>query len=68
MAATKRIYVVTTSEGNRLVEAANKSQAVNHVAKDTISAEVAGQRDLIELVSAGIKVESVGEKEFDLGE
>jgi len=68
MAAIRRIYVVTTSSGNRLVEAQNKSQAINYVARNIIMAEVAGQRDLIGLVSAGIKVESAGKTEFDLVE
>jgi hypothetical protein len=41
----------------RLIEAANKNQAVNFVAKDTIVAEVATQAQLIELTKAGIEVE-----------
>ena len=53
MAQVKRIYVVN----GRLVEAANKSQAVNHVARATISAEVATQSQLVALIKEGVEVE-----------
>lgn len=53
-----RIYAVTTAAGLRLVEATNKAQAVNHVARDTITAEVASQSALVEAIKAGIEVES----------
>jgi hypothetical protein len=57
----KRIYAVKTASGKRLVEAANKAQAINHVARDTITAEVAQQGILIALTKAGIEVEVAGE-------
>jgi hypothetical protein len=41
----------------RLVLAANRAQAVNHVARKTISAQVAPQRLLVQLVSDGTPVE-----------
>ncbi len=56
MSAT-RIYTVSTTTGTRLVEAPNKSQAINHVARDTISAKVAPQKEIVSLVSEGVKVE-----------
>jgi hypothetical protein len=57
MPAATRIYSVSTPAGTRLVEAPNKSQAINHVARDTITAEVAPQQKLVSLVSEGVKVE-----------
>jgi len=57
MSTQTRIYVVSTENGSRLVSAPNKSQAVNHVARDTIKAEVAPQATLVKLVSDGVKVE-----------
>lgn len=62
MAAQKRIYVVRShSGGERLVEASNKAQAISFVAKNTITAEVASQSELVRLVQAGITVEGVGD-------
>ena len=65
MAAQKRIYVVTTDAGARLVEAASKAQAISYVAKSTISAEVASQRDLVSLVANGLGVEGMGDPAED---
>ena len=62
MAAT-RIYAVSTQAGTRLVEAPNKSQAINHVARDTITAEVAGQQTLLDCVMKGTEVEIAGSAE-----
>lgn len=56
MSAT-RIYAVSTPAGTRLVEAPNRSQAINHVARDTIAAKVAPQKEIVSLVSEGVKVE-----------
>ena len=58
MTTATRIYAVSTPSGTRLVQAPNKSQAINHVARDTITAEVAPQQTLVRLVSEGVKVES----------
>jgi hypothetical protein len=63
-AATKRIYIVVQkiSDGTvetRLVRAANRIQAENFVASTTISAELASQDDLIEMVGDGVKVEDI---------
>ena len=44
-----RIYVVVSGDTKRLVRASNKSQAVHHVARATITAEVADQDTLLEL-------------------
>ena len=54
-----RIYIVTDKAGQkRLVRATNVAQARNHVARDTLSCEVASQDDLVVVISAGGKVES----------
>lgn len=58
---TSRIYKVGTLKGARLVRAPNKAQAINHVARDTIAAEVAAQDDLVNLLSEGVKVENAKE-------
>lgn len=43
----RRIYLVTFAEKVRLVRAANVAQAIRHVARDTISAVVPSQDDLL---------------------
>jgi hypothetical protein len=60
MKSTTRIYLITTPTGKRLVDAANKTQAVNHVAKATITATVASQSELVKLTKDGIEVETAG--------
>ena len=60
MTTQTRIYKVQTPTGARLVRAPNRSQSVNHVARDTIRAEVASQDDLIALLADGVKVEEAG--------
>lgn len=54
----ERIYVVTQrGSAPRLVSAGNKASAVNFVADDTISAELASQIALVKMVAEGVKVE-----------
>lgn len=58
-------YIVrqTVTEGHdkhvneRLVESANKSAAIRHVASDTIAADVAAIADVVRLTKAGVNVE-----------
>lgn len=57
MAVAERVYKVQQGETVRLVKAVNKTQALNYVARATITAEVASQADLIELLPTGIMVE-----------
>lgn len=45
----------------RLVRAPNAAQALRHVATDTLHCQVASQDDLVELIEAGVKVETAGE-------
>jgi hypothetical protein len=52
--AKKRIYVVG---GKRLVRATTSISARNHVAKATITTEVASQDVLLTLVKQGVAVE-----------
>lgn len=64
--SSQRIYLVTTHKGDRrLVRASHRSQAINHVARSMMEASVARQDELVELVSAGAKVESVRDADTD---
>jgi hypothetical protein len=59
--AASRIYVVNDSRHdplrNRLVRAANRAQALRHVAQDSFNVEVATQNTLVFLVGQGVPVE-----------
>jgi hypothetical protein len=62
MATATRIYLVTGSAGEvRLVKASVPSQAITHVAKQSFSACIASQDDLVKAISNGVKVETYGE-------
>lgn len=62
MATSTRIYLVKGSNGEvRLVKASVPSQAITHVAKQSFSARIATQDDLVDALSNGAKVESYGE-------
>lgn len=58
--AKKRIYKVTMGENEHLVNAISMSQAVNHIAKSAVRAEVATTMDVAVLVRAGHEVEEAG--------
>lgn len=62
MADKTRIYAVTDSKTKTvaLVEASNPAQARGHCARNQYSAEVAGQKQLVELMGKGVKVEVAG--------
>ena len=78
MAAAQRIYRVanfiadvdadTGKTFTRLVRAPNAAQALRHVAAGTLNVGVASQDDLVELVEAGVKVETSGAVAADLEE
>lgn len=57
-----RIYLVTDVETNkhRLIRAGNQSQAIRHAAQTRFDIEVAGQDDLVSLLTSGIPVEMAG--------
>ena len=61
MASGKRIYVVTQGDDTFLVNAANKSAAINAAARKTISAHVASQLELVEMIGSGAKIIEAGE-------
>ena len=52
----KRIYVVTGGDKRVFVNASNKSAAIGFVARNSISAKVASQRDLL-----GLNIEDIFE-------
>lgn len=54
---TQRIYVATHGESKRLIRASTPAAARNFIARDSIKVEVAGQDDLVQMVSAGRVVE-----------
>lgn len=59
--AAERIYVVNQvgKDAPRLVRAVHQAAALRHVAADLLCVAVASQDDLVELLGAGVKVESV---------
>lgn len=60
----QRIYLVNGQGGEtiepRLIKASTKQQAVSFAAQSLMSAKVASQDDLVELLNEGIKVEVFG--------
>jgi hypothetical protein len=68
---TTRIYVVTDTETNkhRLIRAANQAQAIKYAAQTRFDIEVAGQDDLVSLLTNGIPVElATGQATADMFE
>jgi hypothetical protein len=57
-----RIYLVTDVETNkhRLIRASNQAQAIKYAAQTRFDIEVAGQDDLVALLTSGIPVEMAG--------
>lgn len=57
-----RIYVVTDVETNRhrLIRAGNQAQAIRHAAQTRFDIEVAGQEDLVSLLTNGVPIEMAG--------
>lgn len=57
-----RIYVVTDVETNRhrLIRAGNQAQAIRHAAQTRFDIEVAGQEDLVSLLTSGVPIELAG--------
>lgn len=62
-----RIYKVKHSlngaSAESLVRAGTPAQAIRHVVKNSVTAEVAGQDDIVKMVSAGSKVEEAATDE-----
>lgn len=57
-----RIYVVTDIETSRhrLIRASNQAQAIRHAAQTRFDIEVAGQEDLVSLLTNGVPIELAG--------
>jgi hypothetical protein len=55
------VYLVKTPDGKeRLVEAANRASARNHVARSALDVAVASQADLFRVAKAGGDIETAG--------
>jgi len=68
---SERIYAVYHGTEARLVRAKSRAQALSHAAQTTFNVRVAGQDELVDLISQGTKVESVrdaDQNELDLSE
>lgn len=52
-----RVYVVSNGLEARLVRAPNRARALAHVAKATLTVELADQESLIHLLTEGVVVE-----------
>lgn len=61
--ATKRIYLTGHGQTTRLVKAANRSQALGHVARQVIQVKVATQDELVEALTRGLKVEETSDSD-----
>ena len=68
---TTRIYLVTDTETkrHRLIRAGNQAQAIKYAASTRFDIEVAGQDDLVSLLTHGIPVElATGQATADMFE
>lgn len=55
--AANRIYQVKLGENKRLVRSGHPATALMHVARDVATVSVATQEEIVDCMSAGIKVE-----------
>lgn len=53
----RKIYVVKQAERAYLVRASSRSQALAHIARETMSVDYADQESLVELLASGVAVE-----------
>ncbi len=60
---SQRIYIVGTNDGVRLVKSKTRQQALSHVANHLFTVRVAGQDDLVDALTSGVKVENY--KDFE---
>jgi hypothetical protein len=63
MSKQQRIYIVGHGQTIRLVRAAHRSQALNHVAKSIINVKVANQDELVDALSRQIAIENASDGE-----
>lgn len=59
----QRIYIVGHGQTMRLVRAAHRAQALNHVAKSIINVKVASQDELVSALSKQIAIENSSDNE-----
>ena len=62
---SSKIYLVTSIDPTvrKLVRAANRAQALSHVARSYFKSRVAGQDELVLAVQDGVPIEGAGEPE-----
>lgn len=59
------IYLVTTPQGEKLVEAHTKAQAINHVTRTTITAKTLTASEAVTLMKNGTTVETAAATEAE---
>jgi len=59
----QRIYIVGHGQTIRLIRAAHRAHALNHVAKSIINVKVASQDELVEALSKQIVIENSSDGE-----
>lgn len=59
----QRIYLVGHGQEMRLVRAAHRAQAINHVARSLINVKVASQDELVHALGMGTTVETATDYE-----
>ena len=60
---SERIYVVTVGGVERLISAKSKAEALSYAVKTTMQVALATPKDLVDLITDGIMVESVTDVE-----
>lgn len=67
--ANTRVYVVLCPDGSRrMIEAASGAQAIRHVVKDKYSAHAATQKDFVQAMNDGLRVEKARTESPEAGE
>jgi hypothetical protein len=64
--AQQRIYLTTHGNDKRLIRATSQANARNHIARNSITVQVASQDDIVALVSTGQKVEETSNETVQL--
>lgn len=62
MTSPTRAYLVSTSKGNRIIEASSASTAKNFVISDEVEVKALTTGELIKHLEAGLKVEKLPAK------
>lgn len=68
--AQQRIYLAAHGNDKRLIRATSQANARNHIARNSITVQVASQDDIVALVSTGQKVEETSNEpvQLEIGE